>query len=304
MRWPPPLNGSVGGGQQTSLRRGTISFSVIKRRGWMVEICTYSISRADANLAQARHGVLESDEVESIMYKGKYFTAIVLASGKGKRMHTEIAKQFIHINGYPMVYYSLRAFEESLVDSIILVTSVDDIDYCEKEIVEKYGLTKVHAIVEGGVERYHSTAAGLKACKEETDYVMIHDCARPCLTPKIISDSMESVISHGACTVGVKVTDTICQVNNDNVIVEVPNRNYLWSVQTPQSFIFKEIRKAHEMLAETEPKMTIEDKASITDDVWVWKRFIGRDVRMVEGLYENIKVTNPTDVAKVKKRLI
>ena len=237
------------------------------------------------------------------MYKDKYFTAIVLASGKGKRMNTDMPKQFMNINGYPMLYYSLKAFEDSLVDSIVLVTSADDIGYCKKEIVDSYNLTKVHAIVEGGVERYHSTAAGLKVCNEETDYVMIHDCARPCLTPDIISSSMESVIANGACTVAVKVTDTICKTSDGGVIIEIPNRNYLWSVQTPQSFVFEEIKRAHEVLADTEPKMTIEEKTSITDDVWVWKKFITKDVWIVEGSYENVKVTNPADVSKVEEYL-
>ena len=105
-------------------------------------------------------------------------TAIVLAGGRGKRMNSAVPKQFLTIKDKPVLYYSLKAFEDSFIDSVILVASQDDIDYCQKEIVEKYGFKKVCKIVAGGKERYHSVHHGLQAV-EEADYAFIHDGARP-----------------------------------------------------------------------------------------------------------------------------
>jgi len=93
----------------------------------------------------------------------KRFTAIVLAAGTGSRMKSGIPKQYMELNGFPLIYYSLRAFEESTVDDVILVAGGEDISYCEENIVKKYGFHKVRAVVAGGAERYLSVYEGLKA---------------------------------------------------------------------------------------------------------------------------------------------
>ena len=112
-------------------------------------------------------------------------TAIVLAAGQGKRMHSKIQKQFLEIQGYPVLYYSLRCFQESpLIQDIILVTGEDALSYCKEEIVKKYGFTKVSNVIAGGKERYDSVYAGLCACKD-CRYVLIHDGARPFITEEI-----------------------------------------------------------------------------------------------------------------------
>ena len=90
-------------------------------------------------------------------------TAIVLAAGKGKRMQSKTPKQYMLLDGKPVLYYSLKAMEDSIIDEIVLVTSGDDISYCKKEIVEKYQFKKVTAVVEGGAERYHSVFQGIRA---------------------------------------------------------------------------------------------------------------------------------------------
>ena len=113
-------------------------------------------------------------------------TAIVLAAGQGKRMHSKIQKQFMELGGMPVLCYSLRCFQESpLIRDIILVTGEEYVSYCREEIVGKYGFTKVSAVVCGGKERYDSVYEGLQACKD-TEYVLIHDGARPFIDNAII----------------------------------------------------------------------------------------------------------------------
>ena len=118
-------------------------------------------------------------------------SAIVLAAGQGKRMGTKVAKQFLKLNDKPIIYYSLKAFEEAGVEEIILVTGKDSVQYCQNEIVEKYHFSSVKAIVAGGKERYHSVYNGLNAV-HNSEIVMIHDGARPFLTQKMIQDSYET----------------------------------------------------------------------------------------------------------------
>ena len=163
------------------------------------------------------------------------FTAIVLAAGSGKRMNSAIQKQYLLLAGKPVLYYSLKAFEESSVSAIVLVTGAGEEDYCRKEIVAPYGFTKVSAIVPGGKERYHSVFAGLKAA-DGADYVMIHDGARPFVDADMILRSMETVKQFGACVVGMPVKDTIKVVDDDHFAIETPARQCLWQAQTPQTF--------------------------------------------------------------------
>lgn len=229
------------------------------------------------------------------MYKGKIFKAVVLAGGSGLRMKSSVRKQYLKIQGVPLMAYSLRAFQESPADEIILVVKDGEQEFCRREIVENYGLDKVTKIVSGGKERYHSSFAGILAA-EGADYVMIHDAARPCLTQEIILESMESVIREGGCTVGVPVNDTISIVGENRHVKETPDRNCLWSVQTPQSFRYEEIRKAHELLHDQEASMTETERKSVTDDVSVYRGFLGKEVYMAWGAYENIKVTTPSDL--------
>ena len=113
-----------------------------------------------------------------------HITAIVLAAGKGSRMQSDVPKQYMNIDGKPVLYYSLKAFDMSLVDDIVLVTGEEDVSYCKNEIIDKYNIGKVKAVIAGGAERYLSVKNGLMAA-DGADYVLIHDAARPCLTMDI-----------------------------------------------------------------------------------------------------------------------
>ena len=119
-------------------------------------------------------------------------TAVVLAAGAGKRMHSDVHKQYMMLAGRPVLFYALQAFAESAVTDIVVVVGAGEIDYCRKEIIEKYHIQKVCAVVEGGRERYHSVYEGLKAA-DGSDYVLIHDGARPLVTTDIISRSIACV---------------------------------------------------------------------------------------------------------------
>ena len=124
--------------------------------------------------------------------KGVKCTGIILAAGVGKRMESDVPKQFMLLEGKPLLYYSLKTFQDSFIQDIILVCGKDEIEYCREEIVDKYGFSKVRKIVAGGKERFHSVYQGLKAI-EECDYVFIHDGARPFVEQRMLTDGLEVV---------------------------------------------------------------------------------------------------------------
>lgn len=119
-------------------------------------------------------------------------TAVVLAAGAGKRMHSDVHQAVYDACRPPGAFLCAQAFAESAVTDIVVVVGAGEIDYCRKEIVEKYHIQKVCAVVEGGRERYHSVYEGLKAA-DGSDYVLIHDGARPLVTADIISRSIACV---------------------------------------------------------------------------------------------------------------
>ena len=232
------------------------------------------------------------------MYKDKYFTAIVLAAGKGSRMHSDIPKQYMKILDKEVLFYSLKAFQDSEVDKIVLVTRNEDISFCKNEIVLKYGFNKVSDIIEGGSERYWSVRNGLE-CAKGSDYVLIHDGARPCVDNDIIMRSMDEVILYGACTVGVPVKDTIKVVDDNNIGIDTPDRNTLWQVQTPQSFDYNELMSAYEKLQhDYSLKSQIEQDNSfnITDDTMIMEQYSNKKSKLIMGDYRNIKITTPEDI--------
>lgn len=215
-------------------------------------------------------------------------TAIVLAAGQGKRMGTKVQKQYLEIDGKPVLYYSLKAFEESeLIDEVILVVGAGQINYCETQIVSEYGFKKVTAIVEGGKERYHSVANGLD--KVEDGYVFIHDGARPFVNEEILQRVYKEVEKHKACVVGMPVKDTIKIADENGFASVTPDRNLLWQVQTPQVFEVSLVKEAYKKLMES-------DTITVTDDAMVVEQMLGGKVKLVEGSYENIKITTPDDL--------
>ncbi|MDO4188209.1 MAG: 2-C-methyl-D-erythritol 4-phosphate cytidylyltransferase [Lachnospiraceae bacterium] len=230
-------------------------------------------------------------------------TAIVLSAGSGKRMNSDTKKQYLLIKDKPIIYYSLNTFQQSsIIDEIILVASADDMDYVRSEIVAKYGFTKVSNIVVGGKERYNSVYNGLKCCND-SEYVFIHDGARPFITEEILVRAMKVLSECGSAVVGMPVKDTIKIVNDDLEVTDTPNRKTVWQVQTPQCFKANIAISAYEKLILEENSGELKNRGiQVTDDAMVVETFYESDggkfkgVRLVEGSYENIKITTPEDL--------
>lgn len=233
--------------------------------------------------------------------KKPYNAAIVLAAGQGKRMGTKVQKQFLELDGKPVLYYALEVFEtSSVVDEVVLVVGEGLVEYCQNEIVDKYHFCKVKKIVVGGKERYDSVYLGLRALMMSApEYVFIHDGARPFVDDEILQRAYHEVIKTNACVVGMPSKDTIKVVNEEGIVVKTPERKYLWQVQTPQVFSYELIREAYFELMEYEV-------INVTDDAMVLESVKGIPVKLVEGSYENIKITTPEDLyiaeAFLKKR--
>lgn len=223
-------------------------------------------------------------------------TAIVLAAGQGKRMNSKVQKQFLLIKGKPVLYYSLSCFQNSReIEEIIVVTGKDSINFCKQEIIEAYGFSKVKAVIAGGRERYDSVYAGLCAC-EDSDYVFIHDGARPFLTEDMIRRGKEAVLASGACVIGMPSKDTIKIADENGMVASTPSRSLVWNIQTPQIFSYTAIREAYERARQ-------QNMADITVDAMVMERFGNMKIKLVEGSYENIKITTPEDILVAEKIL-
>lgn len=216
--------------------------------------------------------------------------AIIVAGGKGKRMGKKINKQFLYIRNKPILYYTLKAFSDhSLIDDIIIAASSSEIDYIKREIVQKYNLKKIKAVVEGGKERQDSVFNALKAVKKYGDYdiVVIHDGARPFVDSYIIEQGIHYAGIYGSAACGVKPKDTIKMRDIEGYSINTLDRNILFSVQTPQCFNYNLIMKCHEEL-----KI---DNVRVTDDTAVVENY-GNKVYLYEGSYNNIKITTPEDM--------
>ena len=232
----------------------------------------------------------------------KRCTAIILAAGQGKRMGADVQKQYIELEGKPVIYYSLKAFQDSeIIDDIILVVgSEKEIHDCSK-LVKEYHFTKVDAIVLGGKERYDSVWQALKVIqdgrlkvKNQDGYVFIHDGVRLFVDGDIIRRGYETVRKCKACVAGMPCKDTIKLVDEEDCTVQTPERKYVRAVQTPQVFETSLIIEAYSRLMR-------EESISVTDDGMVVEQMLNVSVKLYEGSCENIKITTPEDleIAKV-----
>lgn len=224
------------------------------------------------------------------MLNGRRTAAIILAAGKGSRMESDVHKQYLEIGGRPLIYYALKAFENSSVDSVVLVTGSGEMEYCRTQIVEKFGFRKVTVITEGGRERYHSVFEGLKAASD-CSLVLIHDGARPCVTDRIITDAIDGAYRYGACVVGMPVKDTVKIADDEEFAGMTPDRSKLWQIQTPQAFDYELVFQAYRKLFSSETY-----QKGVTDDAMVVESMTEHRVKLIRGDYSNIKVTTPEDM--------
>lgn len=212
---------------------------------------------------------------------------VIVATGTGSRMNMGINKQFIKLEGKEIIAYTIEKFyNNSNIEDIVVVVKEDESEFFKKEILDKYNFKNVK-IAYGGKERQDSVYNGLKLLDEKCDVVLIHDGARPFVSDKIIDKSIEEAKEHKAIVVGVPVKDTIKVIDNDKNIVDTPNRSVLWAVQTPQTFDYNILIDAY--------KDAFKNKFYGTDDAMLVER-IGYKVKMLEGSYNNIKITTQEDL--------
>ena len=220
----------------------------------------------------------------------KKIGAVILAGGQGRRMNSQVQKQYMMLAGRPLIAYALEAFEGGPVDEMVLVVGAGEEAYVRQAILEPLGLKKVTAVVPGGKERYHSVYEGLKALAD-CDYVLIHDGARPLVTEEIIERAICGAAAEQACVVGMPVKDTIKISDSLGYAADTPDRSLLWQIQTPQAFAYPLVRAAYDRLM-ADPSL----QTGITDDAMVVETCASEKVKLVEGSYENLKVTTPEDL--------
>lgn len=215
--------------------------------------------------------------------------ALIPAAGMGKRMGASINKQYLLLDGKPVLAHTLTAFEcAPFIDGIYVVIPEDEIPYCRKHVVERFGFAKVRGIIAGGKERQHSVLNGLRAMEGvgDDDVVLIHDGVRPFISVDILDRAVATAREADGALVAVPSKDTV-KIVEDGYITATPPRETLWLAQTPQAFRYGVIRAAHEC-ADAELFLG-------TDDAMLVER-LGRRVRVVMGSYRNIKITTPEDM--------
>lgn len=233
-----------------------------------------------------------------------------MAAGSGSRMKSGVAKQFMPLRGMPLLCYALQAVERAdIIDDCILVTNAENIEWVKEEIVRKYRYHKVEAVIEGGRERYDSVANAMRLLASEkmtvpnTDgYVFVHDGARPFLTEKILRDIYEAVQKYDACVSAVRSKDTVKIADEEGFVIETPDRSRIWNMHTPQAFQTQLVVEAYAALEEN-LQVLLQKGVHITDDAMVVEYFTKNKVKLVEGSYENIKLTTPEDFALAERIL-
>lgn len=214
--------------------------------------------------------------------------ALVAAAGQGKRMGAQCNKQFLAIGARPVLAWTLQVFQACpMVDQIIVIASPGEEEYCRQEVIAKYNLNKVKQVVTGGLERQDSIYNGLQALSDGPEIIVIHDGARPLVTLDLIDQSITEARNHGAAIVAVKAKDTIKQGDQQEMVDKTLNRALLWQVQTPQTFRYPVIMEAYQNALNSGLAGT--DDASLVEA-------LGNPVKLVQGSYENLKITTPEDL--------
>ncbi len=212
-------------------------------------------------------------------------TALILAAGGvGERMGLNLPKQFIKIRGREIILHTIdRLLLCDFIDKIVIVCHADYVDCC-KNLISDIG--RDISVIEGGDSRQASVYKGLKELADYK-YVLVHDAVRCLIDEKDVRKLADELKSNGSCTLAVKVKDTVKIADGDDFVVNTPDRDKLWQIQTPQAFLTEELISAHDYAEKT---------AYIgTDDCSLIEHF-GKRVKLVEGSYENIKITTASDL--------
>lgn len=216
-----------------------------------------------------------------------FVSAIIVAAGQSRRMGGETSKQFLLIDGVPVIVRTLKAFE--LADSIcevVIAARQEDLPQMYA-LIQDYEITKVKQIVTGGETRQESVFRAIGQADAQADFFAIHDGARPLIRPQEIDLVVGAAVEHGAAALGIPVKDTVKRIDEDGKILETPERSTLWAVQTPQVFSRALYLRAADQAGE--------EAAHLTDDCQLVER-LGEPVFLVRGAYSNLKITTPEDV--------
>lgn len=221
-------------------------------------------------------------------------SVVIVSAGRGSRMKADINKQFLKLQNKEVIAHTIDKFyNNENIGEIIVVVREDEAEFFKINIIEKYGYKNIK-IAFGGSERQDSVYNGLKMVDENCKIVLIHDGARPFVNNETIDSAIESAKENKCVIVGVPVKDTIKVIDENNNVCDTPDRSTLWSIQTPQVFDYSLIMKAHEKARE--------DNYYGTDDSMLMEYF-GQKVKVVEGSYNNIKITTPEDL-KISEEIL
>ncbi|MCK8825827.1 2-C-methyl-D-erythritol 4-phosphate cytidylyltransferase [Fuchsiella alkaliacetigena] len=214
--------------------------------------------------------------------------AVIPAAGQGKRMGSELNKQYLSLLGKPILAYTIEAFQQlELISEVIVVVKEEELAYCQQQVIDRYDLESKCSLVVGGATRQESVYNGLQAV-EQADYVLIHDGARPLVKQETIKRSLQELKKHGAVGVAVPVKDTIKRVDEENFVQDTPERDRLWAIQTPQAFEYSLALQAY--------RQAFKDEFLGTDTAMLVER-LDKRVKLIKGSYENLKVTTPEDLS-------
>jgi 2-C-methyl-D-erythritol 4-phosphate cytidylyltransferase len=214
---------------------------------------------------------------------------LICAAGQGKRMGLGHNKLFLELQQVPVLIHTIKVWEGLAgIRKIILVVAADEIEIV-KEMLQDFSFSKEISLVVGGSERQESVLNGILSYQrqEEPEYIMIHDGARPFITETEIESVLDAAVQSGAAILAVPAKDTIKRVSQNLLVQETLDRSTLWSVQTPQAFQFRELLQAY--------KEAAKDGYLGTDDASLLERK-GIPVQIVQGSYDNIKLTTLEDI--------
>ena len=218
-------------------------------------------------------------------------SAIIPAAGLGIRMGSNVPKQFLLLDGKPILHHTLSVLDQcSIVDEIVLVVSEKEIKNAQQQVKDSH--PKVTKVVVGGKQRQDSVGNGLKSVGSETDIVVVHDGVRPFVSPDLIRETVEAARDFGAAITAIPVSDTIKKVNAEGWVERTVDRNGLWRVQTPQTFQVSLLKEAFEKAQADDYYGT--DESSLIE-------YLGKEVKIIPGSEFNIKITRSEDLVLGEK---
>jgi 2-C-methyl-D-erythritol 4-phosphate cytidylyltransferase len=214
--------------------------------------------------------------------------ALIPAAGSGRRMGCGVEKQFLQLGGKPLLAHTLARFEATAaITRIVIIVPPGREKYCRQEIVQPAGFRKVSHIVAGAETRQRSVTEGFRCLSGDVDVVVVHDGARPFVTPTLIQAAIAAAARDGSAIVAIPESDTLKRVAADGTVVETLDRRYLWRAQTPQAFRREILRDA--LVHAERHHLDATDEAALVE-------CLPHPVRIISGSTWNFKITSPDDL--------